>query len=280
MWDINAFPPELKEQYDTPEEIYESLLNYPHRSNKFIVPPVISEQTSVFGKPGGRSIEYKYNWCPEGLCPPNIPQQEKIRQEYRVEGNTIYLTTYRVNQGIEDNLADNDGNFQTKSAFDLYRITGDQMGASFKPLPSPPPPPPPLTSSERGHCTDGKDNDGDGLININDPDCLTPPPPPPPLASSERGHCTDGKDNDGDGLIDLNDPDCLTPPPPPSKETICDDGKDNDADGLVDAADPDCPKKPLPPSKETICDDGKDNDADGLVDAARSRLSKETSTTF
>jgi hypothetical protein len=177
VWNINDFKPEIKEKYDTPEEIYESLLNYPHRSNKVIVSDIISEPTWVLGKPGGKSIEYKYNWCLKDLCPPAIPYQEKIRQEYRVEGNTIYLTTYRVSQGIQDNLADIDTSPQTKSAFDLYRVNAGQIGASFKSVVSPPPPPPPPPSKET-ICDDGKDNDADGLVDAADPDCLKIPPPP------------------------------------------------------------------------------------------------------
>jgi hypothetical protein len=73
-------------------------------------------------------------------------------------------------------------------------------------------------------CSDGRDNDDDGLTDTEqDPDCetsgdeagtaatpeVTPPPagsPPPSIAPNE---CTDGRDNDGDGLTDrAQDPDC------------------------------------------------------------------------
>lgn len=53
--------------------------------------------------------------------------------------------------------------------------------------------------------------------------------------------CTDGLDNDCDGLIDANDPDCqsvCTPTEDP--EVSCADGLDNDCDGLIDGNDPDC----------------------------------------
>lgn len=55
--------------------------------------------------------------------------------------------------------------------------------------------------------------------------------------------CSDGVDNDSDGLIDLADPGCSdandsdeADPVPPA----CSDGQDNDADGLIDLADPGC----------------------------------------
>jgi hypothetical protein len=61
--------------------------------------------------------------------------------------------------------------------------------------------------------------------------------------------CSDGADNDADGLIDHPaDPGCAdaadtdeTDPPPPPPDPACSDGADNDADGLTDhPADPGC----------------------------------------
>jgi hypothetical protein len=85
--------------------------------------------------------------------------------------------------------------------------------------------------------TDGDDPDtsgGGGLI------------PPIPF----EFECDDGIDNDRDGLIDCDDPDCeFIPPcitgggsglPPIPFEFQCDDGIDNDRDGLIDCDDPDC----------------------------------------
>jgi hypothetical protein len=110
------------------------------------------------------------------------------------------------------------------------------------------------------NCADGVDNDEDGLIDCDDPDCLedpecqVPPPPPPPAEN-----CADGVDNDEDGLIDCDDPDCLEDPecqaanlegqpflielPVPAE--ICSDGIDNDGDGKIDCKDKkDCKKDP------------------------------------
>ena len=118
-------------------------------------------------------------------------------------------------------------------------------------------------------CTNGVDDDGDGLVDCADPDCdndpacatlvLTPPEkigtPPvedagtPPVEDSGTPpveQCTNGVDDDGDQLVDCADPDCAqneaclpTPPPPPPAEN-CSNGKDDDGDELVDCADPDC----------------------------------------
>jgi hypothetical protein len=49
--------------------------------------------------------------------------------------------------------------------------------------------------------------------------------------------CTNGVDDDCDGLVDRDDPDCQCFPEP---EWKCSNGRDEDCDGLVDYADPDC----------------------------------------
>jgi|GEM_PF-6213356 len=81
---------------------------------------------------------------------------------------------------------------------------------------------------------------------LNAGDCQNPPGVPP--------QCSDGIDNDGDGLKDFpadlgctsandnteapNPP--VEPPPPPPVVTQCSDGIDNDSDGKVDLLDPGC----------------------------------------
>lgn len=86
------------------------------------------------------------------------------------------------------------------------------------PQPVPPQPVPPQPNY--GECNDKADNDGDGKVDAEDPDCVrtnyvtetgiippVPPPlPPPPVPP--RGECNDEVDNDGDGLVDKLDPDC------------------------------------------------------------------------
>ena len=115
-----------------------------------------------------------------------------------------------------------------------------------------------------GECSDGIDNDGDGFVDEDDPDCQQPP----------QDECTDGIDNDGDGATDGFDRDCDDGSPESgSDEPECSDGVDNDRDGKTDfgeGGDPDCESDddnseagdpPLP-----ACSDGEDNDGDGLVD--------------
>src|SRR3989344_6408154 len=83
-------------------------------------------------------------------------------------------------------------------------------------------PPPPTPSPA---CSNGIDDDGDGLIDWDptngDPGCTTlldtdatnaplPPPPPPPASEDTLLLCSDGEDNDGDSLIYPVDPNFST----------------------------------------------------------------------
>jgi hypothetical protein len=125
-------------------------------------------------------------------------------------------------------------------------------------------------------CGDGCDNDGDGLVDLDDPDC-------PNLCQDGEGAnrcadgsfigaqtvcqstgllhaCGDGCDNDGDGLVDLDDPTCGNNPCHLSESVAagggggggftvvpcdgavyeCGNTLDDDGDGLIDSDDPNC----------------------------------------
>jgi len=143
---------------------------------------------------------------------------------------------------------------------------------------------PPCASARYGltwGCSDGIDNDGDGLIDAQDPECFEPDDAESPdgVGRGHTGPCTDGLDNDGDGLIDAQDPGCLDASDASETGAVlsvaCSDGLDNDDDGLVDADDPECQ---LPATgawtpghtseaARPACSDGIDNNDDGLTDA-------------
>ena len=78
-------------------------------------------------------------------------------------------------------------------------------------------------------CTDGQDNDCDGLADCDDSDCE---------ASCFELDCADGQDGDGDGDVDCDDSDCADDFA--CIEVICDDGFDDDGDGDIDCDDSDC----------------------------------------
>ncbi len=146
-------------------------------------------------------------------------------------------------------------------------------------------------------CSDGRDNDCDGLTDCaesfcNGASCATGKTcvggactcvdagvPEPTEAT-----CTDGKDNDCDGLTDCNDPNCAgracgtgngyqcsgtscacsgNGAAPQNPESSCNDGRDNDCDGFTDCADSNCTC-----TSETSCSNGTDDDGDTYVDCA------------
>lgn len=77
--------------------------------------------------------------------------------------------------------------------------------------------------------------------------------------------CADGRDNDGDGLADLDDEGCFDPEDD-SEQPACSDGLDNDGDGPVDyPADAGCVSA-TGRFEDPQCQDGVDNDGDGGID--------------
>ncbi|MBU0536327.1 MAG: hypothetical protein KKE20_05140, partial [Nanoarchaeota archaeon] len=132
-------------------------------------------------------------------------------------------------------------------------------------------------SSETPLCSDGIDNDGDGLVDYPaDPGCedADDDNETDPVTLPE---CSDGLDNDGDGLVDYPaDLGCENSGDDDETDSVvipeCDDGLDNDNDGLVDLDDPGCENEnddnETDPAVPPECSDGLDNDGDGLVDLA------------
>ena len=101
------------------------------------------------------------------------------------------------------------------------------------------------TPGSEEDCTDGLDEDQDGLTDCEDADC----------AEACVEDCADKVDNDQDGLTDCDDDDCVC------TEEDCGDGVDDDKDGLLDCEDDDCVDACV-----EDCSDDADNDQDGLTD--------------
>ena len=82
-------------------------------------------------------------------------------------------------------------------------------------------------------CTDAVDNDGDGLADCEDTDCL---------AACAVEVCVGGIDEDNDEAVDCADTDCSTVAPcgAENTEAACADRVDNDGDNALDCLDPDC----------------------------------------
>jgi len=94
----------------------------------------------------------------------------------------------------------------------------------------------------KAQCNDGKDNDGDGVIDFpDDPGCTSAEDDSENSQPSPQ--CKDGRDNDGDGKIDFpDDPGCYAP------------NQNDETDDCPDG--PDCPQ----------CSNGKDDDGNGQTD--------------
>ena len=119
-------------------------------------------------------------------------------------------------------------------------------------------------------CSDNEDNEGDGLIDLEDPGCENAVD-----NDEQQRQCADGVDNDEDGLTDypadpgcgsFNDDDERNPPQPPE----CADGVDNDRNGYVDEQDPGCASVADMSERDegeiAQCSDRVDNDGDGVID--------------
>lgn len=137
-------------------------------------------------------------------------------------------------------------------------LTGEEPAfVRLPPLPSP---------GALTPCYDGVDQDQDGWIDLDDPDCRQGGPL---IEGGPRvATCNDGVDNDGDGLSDALDDGCHRGDDL-SELPSCEDGLDDDGDTWFDAADPDCA---LPGGREVgfttwSCNDGLDGDLDGFIDA-------------
>jgi hypothetical protein len=98
-------------------------------------------------------------------------------------------------------------------------------------------------------CTNGIDDNCNGLIDCADPECFGD------IACAKPGHeiCNNGIDDNDNGLIDCADPECFgnIVCRPVMGQEICDNGIDDNGDGLVDCADPQC--KTFPACLEATC---------------------------
>ena len=126
----------------------------------------------------------------------------------------------------------------------------------------------PRPGDEFAACSNDIDDDGDGLVDAQDPDCH--------FACGIYEHtvpaCSNFVDDDGDGHVDYPaDPGCEDPLDASELDPACSDGVDDDRDGLTDfPADPGCASAldatELDPERAPACANGEDDDGDGAVD--------------
>ncbi|MEZ4248216.1 MAG: hypothetical protein R3B99_08265 [Polyangiales bacterium] len=148
--------------------------------------------------------------------------------------------------------------------FDVDRVTGGPpLGYETDPI----------------KCSNGYDDDNDGLIDCLDPDCIrrnlcgeiVPLLPPSGSETSVR-ECTDGVDNDLDGQFDCGDRGCQAIRElccvSEFDDVSCSDRIDNDGNGFADCQDFSCRNNPFVTvcGAEVDCTDDFDNDNDGRTD--------------
>lgn len=122
-------------------------------------------------------------------------------------------------------------------------------------------------------CSDGSDNDSDGLVDWEDPNCASPDDD-----TEAAARCADGSDNDNDLAVDYPaDPGCNstedTTEGDPATPRACSNGIDDDSDGTVDwslgAGDPGCAAASDDSERDPDgpqCDNGIDDDMDDALD--------------
>jgi hypothetical protein len=136
-------------------------------------------------------------------------------------------------------------------------------------------------------CNDGIDNDGHGDVDREDLLCLFEGAKHPVEQQDPmEGDCINELDDDLDGYIDGNDPDCEYTPwgferskfkDPETNEGIrqCYNGIDDDGDGCVDAADPGCIRPDGVPDG-FLNDESVSDPSDGLCEGEDSDTGLDT----
>ena len=108
-------------------------------------------------------------------------------------------------------------------------------------------------------CDNGRDDNGNGLIDCQDPQCAD-------VLHCRPEICDNGRDDNGNGLIDCADPACAAALH--CQPELCDNGQDDNGNGLVDCLDPTCFDYPTCWIHGEICDNERDDNGNGLVDCA------------
>ena len=123
---------------------------------------------------------------------------------------------------------------------------------------------------ESSSCGDCVDNDGDGWVDRDDPDCdddyrADGSDPAEDNYTLGMFTCNDELDNDEDGLFDWEDDECESGD---ESESNCDNGDDDDGDGWEDELDGECIDGGSELGADTWgCSNGLDDDGDTWIDA-------------
>lgn len=114
-------------------------------------------------------------------------------------------------------------------------------------------------------CNDNEDNDGDGLIDLNDPGCVNGSD----LDETDIPECANGVDDDSNGQIDFPDDISCSSYADNDENGLaaCADNIDNDGDGQIDLLDSGCDNAADSSEADIpLCANGVDDDGDSLID--------------
>jgi hypothetical protein len=112
-------------------------------------------------------------------------------------------------------------------------------------------------------CTNQRDDDGDYLIDCEDPNCASLGVCVP------LENCTNGADDNADGAVDCDDTACAANPSCQPTEA-CGTPGDEDGDGAADCLDSDCAADPACVGPPEDCGAAGDEDGDGAEGCADS----------
>ncbi|HUT99984.1 MAG TPA: trypsin-like serine protease [Myxococcota bacterium] len=110
-------------------------------------------------------------------------------------------------------------------------------------------------------CANGIDDDGDRLIDCNDPDCANDSHCQVPAEN-----CSNNIDDDQDGATDCDDTDCINDAACQVPVENCSNNIDDDQDGATDCDDTDCASSMACMTPAENCTNNVDDDQDGATD--------------
>ncbi len=113
-------------------------------------------------------------------------------------------------------------------------------------------------------CSNGFDDDGNNLIDCDDPACTK-------VLQCQPEICNNHKDDNGNNLIDCDDPQCAS-----SNYCVpedCSNGIDDNSNNLIDCDDPQCAREFICIPED--CNNGIDDNKDGLIDCADPQCSMD-----
>lgn len=182
---------------------------------------------------------------------------------FRTPDGNYGMLTYAMNRVTEYRLSNDSHPFSGETGDLVVAYATGTFGLSISDH---------TPAIDRGSCGNCADDDGDGWVDMLDADCIVAEEQGIEGVEDGQFDgfgCSDGVDNDGDGLVDADDVENCSDGT--DGETNCGNGEDDDGDGWVDADDGECvdqnSSEEGADDPAWLCSDGIDNDLDGWIDS-------------